>query len=87
VNNAARHGACRSVSIHVAIDGRSLLIDITDDGRGFDQRATLQDGDGLASMQRRAARLGGALEVTSAAGAGTRVHATIPMRPRSLLPQ
>ena len=87
VSNVARHAGCSSVSIDVAVHGRALVIEVADDGRGFDPRAAAHDGEGLSSMTRRAERLGGALEVTAAPGVGTRVQATIPTHPPGNLPR
>jgi signal transduction histidine kinase len=74
--NALRHANAEHVA--VALDGgpRSLVLEVVDDGTGFDPSATgLRSRRlGLTSMEERAERIGGRLEVRSAPGAGTRVR-------------
>jgi len=50
-----------------------VVLEIVDNGRGFDPEGKSHGGMGLANMRERAAALGGQLELTSAAGKGTRV--------------
>jgi signal transduction histidine kinase len=52
---------------------------IEDDGRGFDASRLPQDRHGIVGMRERAEVLGGALEVRSEPGAGTRIEATVPL--------
>jgi signal transduction histidine kinase len=72
INNAARHSACSRATVHVAGSGRGLTVTVTDNGRGFDP-AVVAEGNGLANMRRRSARLDGGVSVTSAQGKGTTV--------------
>ena len=60
-------------------DGR-LLLEIEDDGVGFDPAAAgiRSRRLGLTSMEERAERIGGTLEIASAAGAGTTVRLEAP---------
>jgi signal transduction histidine kinase len=62
--------------------GDALLVEVRDDGCGFDPRsATAGFGLGLAGMRERVALAGGELEVDSNEG-GTRLTARIPARRR-----
>jgi signal transduction histidine kinase/ligand-binding sensor domain-containing protein len=83
VNNAARHSGCARVEIELRVEGARLTLTISDDGRGFDPAARTE-GNGLLSMRRRAAALGGELILESSAGGGARMRLTIP-RARSWL--
>jgi signal transduction histidine kinase len=65
------------VSVCLKRRQRSLVLEISDSGRGFDVSAP-QHGLGLASMRERAGSVGGALTVTSAPGTGTKVRLTVP---------
>jgi signal transduction histidine kinase/ligand-binding sensor domain-containing protein len=76
VNNAARHSRCSNVGIALRADGARLRLEVTDDGIGFDPRGQ-SDGNGLANMKRRAARLGATLEVLTEPGVGTTVRLTM----------
>ena len=44
------------------------MLEVRDDGRGFDRTARRTDSLGLASMEERALALGGRLEVVSSPG-------------------
>jgi ligand-binding sensor domain-containing protein/two-component sensor histidine kinase len=78
VNNAARHSGCSRAEIDLRVAGSRLVLTLADNGVGFD--TSLQsDGQGLTSMQRRAGRLRGQLDITSANGSGTKVTLDIPL--------
>jgi ligand-binding sensor domain-containing protein/signal transduction histidine kinase len=81
VNNVARHAACRSASVAIALEDGWLSVGLSDDGRGFDPDAA-SDGHGLHSMRQRARALGGTLEIHSAAGRGTRLQLRAPLEGR-----
>src|SRR4051794_1261268 len=74
--NAVRHAGARHVGVRLGSAGGSVLLEVSDDGTGFEP----SDPDvrsrrlGLTSMEERAARLGGRLEIRSAPGAGTTVR-------------
>jgi signal transduction histidine kinase len=78
VNNAARHSGCSRVEVELRVEGASLTVTIGDNGRGFDP-AAWTEGNGLLSMRRRSAALGGELIIESHGGAGARVRLTIPL--------
>ena len=58
----------------------SVVVAVADDGVGFDT-SRASGGHGLASLKRRAADLGGELQVVSAAGQGTTVTLRAPLAP------
>jgi signal transduction histidine kinase len=78
VNNAARHSGCSAVDIELRVAGSRLVLIVADNGAGFDASRE-SDGQGLMSLQRRARRLGGTLDVTSSPGSGTRVTVNAPI--------
>ena len=80
VANALRHSGCSRAEIELRAGPRQLVLTVWDDGRGFDPSAAVE-GSGLESMRRRAAALGGTLEVDSTPGRGTRVTLSAPPRP------
>jgi signal transduction histidine kinase len=81
LHNAARHGGAQSVTIGLARAGAQWRLWVRDDGVGFDTSGSSSGGLGLESMRRRAERIGGRLEVTSAPGQGTTV--TVHFDPRT----
>jgi signal transduction histidine kinase/ligand-binding sensor domain-containing protein len=85
VNNAVRHSGCARTSIKLRVESGSLVLEVTDDGKGFNP-AESGEGHGLASMVRRAESFGGTLEIISAQREGTTVRLRAPIRTRSWLP-
>jgi ligand-binding sensor domain-containing protein/signal transduction histidine kinase len=81
VNNAARHSRCTRVHIDFRIAAADLLLDVIDNGIGFNQSVESQ-GHGLRSMKRRAQALGGAVEMKSQPGQGTHVSLRMPVSRR-----
>jgi len=81
LHNIARHSQAASVSIHLAVAGRRLTLEIRDDGRGFDPAAVSPEsgGNGLRSLRQRAAALGARLEIDAAPGRGTRLFLDAPV--------
>ncbi|MDP1850069.1 MAG: PAS domain-containing sensor histidine kinase [Solirubrobacteraceae bacterium] len=76
LTNIAKHAAASEAHVTVAVDGRHVVVDLTDDGRGG---ARAVPGRGLGGLHDRVAAFGGSLEVLSPPGRGTTVRATIPL--------
>ncbi|MEJ7862526.1 MAG: two-component regulator propeller domain-containing protein [Pyrinomonadaceae bacterium] len=72
VNNILRHSKASTVKIDFALADNELVLQIDDDGGGFDQ-AREYDGNGLSSIKKRAEDCGGRLEINSVEGAGTKI--------------
>lgn len=87
LSNAVRHAAASSVSVVLRVGDDSAILEVVDDGRGFDveEAEARRPGMGLFSMQERVALVNGHLDVTSAPGAGTRVVASVPFVPQRQL--
>jgi signal transduction histidine kinase len=81
--NAARHSGAPVAHVSIASRERRLLVVVSDEGRGFDPRAWVDPGIGLAGMYERAELLGGILSIQSAIGNGTRVTLNLPFRASS----
>lgn len=80
ITNAVRHAGARHLWVHVVLRRRagSLVLDVRDDGIGFDPgRCTGVSCIGIAGMAERASLVGGAVEIRSGAGDGTRVTARL----------
>lgn len=69
--NALEHSGAREISVGAFRSARDLEIAVEDDGRGFDPVAAAHGNRGIASMQRRAARLGATLVIDEREGGGT----------------
>jgi signal transduction histidine kinase len=76
LHNCARHSHATSVRIRVEQARDRLLLNIQDDGRGFDVRHT--KGLGLLGIQERVTRLGGTCQIHSQPGSGTTLSVELP---------
>lgn len=81
LQNVRKHARASRVVVRLTCDGAALAVSIQDDGVGFDLDARRNEVGhfGLASMAERAALLHATLEVSSAPGAGTDLHLTVPL--------
>jgi signal transduction histidine kinase len=77
LHNALRHSGATEVSVTLARTRRRVLLEVADNGTGFDP-GLASGGLGLTSMRERAAAVGGMLRVTSTPGAGTKVRMEVP---------
>jgi signal transduction histidine kinase len=76
--NIARHADAYNVKIRLHGKPSSIMLEIEDDGRGFDSEAPIRPGRlGLAGMKERAELLGGELNVSSRPGGPTIVSAVL----------
>jgi signal transduction histidine kinase len=79
VVNAVRHGRASVVALSLDVAGTALVLEVNDDGVGFDiQSPAGGPGFGLVSMRQRAAALGGSLHMESCPGRGTTVRVLVP---------
>ena len=79
VSNAARHGEPHTMAVILRGQDGEGILEIEDDGRGFDPSDAPGTGHGLANLRDRAAAIGGSLEVTSETGRGTTVRLRVPL--------
>jgi len=77
IYNAARHAQATRVEVRFHAGPRQLRLSVQDNGIGFDQGQT-RSGNGLKNLRRRAADLGGTLEIETGPDKGTRVTLTAP---------
>jgi signal transduction histidine kinase len=75
LHNVTKHAAAGRVELRLMPEAGGLVLEVCDDGRGFDPGAAFPGHLGLRSMRERIERLGGRFEIDSAAGRGTRVRA------------
>ncbi len=75
INNSLKHAACTNVNLSLSRAGSTLVLDYSDNGRGFDSKAMMDCGMGLSNIDSRINSLGGTFDIDSAKGKG--MHATI----------
>ncbi len=81
LTNVAKHAAAKRVVVRVEGGERAIRLNVTDDGQGFDIDGPPGTWFGLSGMRERVEMLGGTFEARSAPGAGTTIHAEIPVMP------
>jgi len=83
LNNVMKHAQATSVEMALAFSETHLVIDLADNGRGFDvadiNKGTIRrNGAGIKNMTSRAALIGGELTIKSVPSFGSRVILSIP---------
>jgi signal transduction histidine kinase len=78
LSNVGRHAAATTCRLSLYRDGGKAVLEIDDDGKGFDPASTRR-GEGLANLEERAAALGGTASIQSGAGRGTTVRIVLPL--------
>ncbi|HET8646436.1 MAG TPA: ATP-binding protein [Vicinamibacteria bacterium] len=86
LTNVARHAEASTVLIQAGRQGGQLVIEMEDDGRGFDpasveELAPSGRGLGLLGIRERMELLGGSAEIDSSPGEGTRIVLKVPLPP------
>jgi signal transduction histidine kinase len=77
--NVAKHAQAKNVDMLVWTTPDRVLMEIHDDGRGFDpQKIQFTLGHGISNMQTRARNVGGDLEITTEPGEGTTILVWMP---------
>jgi len=77
LNNAVRHSGARNARVNVNCNDGRIVVEVGDDGRGFDPRRSR--GVGILGMEERVRRLGGRLTIDSQPGRGATVRAELPL--------
>ena len=75
LTNAVKHAAATQAQISITRDDTGIVVLVEDDGRGG---AAVNDGGGIAGLQRRIAVFDGTLDVSSPAGGPTCARMTVP---------
>ncbi len=78
LSNVGRHAHARTCRLSLRREGDAAVLEVDDDGRGFDPAQVRHEGQGLRNITDRAAGLGGSVEIDSDAE-GTTVRIAIPI--------
>ncbi len=82
LNNALKHATANRETVRICVEDGMLVLEITDDGQGFDLEAARHKGGmGLVSMGERARQMGGTLTIESVPGRGATVTVRVPAPP------
>ena len=82
LQNVRKHASASTVTVSTALDGDSWILEVRDDGRGFDAGAVAARGRsnfGLQFMRERAELIGARLDIRSRPDGGTVVRLAIPI--------
>lgn len=81
LTNVSRHAEAQHVQVNVRRTDGHVVVQISDDGRGFDPvEAASRKRFGLLGIRERVEMLDGYVEFSSSPGAGTTVHVTLPIQ-------
>lgn len=86
VNNLAKYAEASEAVINIKLENNYMLVEINDNGRGFDVEHILNGGatngfggNGLKNIKRRAGNFGGSVQIESTIDTGTRIVLRIPV--------
>jgi signal transduction histidine kinase len=82
--NVVKYAQATRVYVRLALEERAVVLEIGDDGLGFDAQGYFRNpprsaGLGLIGMRERVAHFGGVFRVTSRPSHGTRIFVSVPM--------
>jgi signal transduction histidine kinase len=78
LNNALKHAHSQSVTVYLGRETRDVVLEVIDDGCGFDLAQVQPGGFGLNGMTERASAIGAQLKVLSFPNQGTRIRVVFP---------
>jgi signal transduction histidine kinase len=79
LSNVSRHAGAATCRVSLRYLGGDAVLEIDDDGRGFDLGSARGTGNGLTNLEDRATALGGKLNIDSTPGEGTAVRVSVPL--------
>jgi PAS domain S-box-containing protein len=82
LHNTVKHARAKKVKVCMNFNADGLMMEIHDDGIGFDTTRSFPGHLGLHSMRERIGRLGGTLQIESTPGQGTGIRAHLPASTR-----
>lgn len=78
LHNTVKHAHAGRVDVGLSAGERTVVLEVVDDGVGFDPGVSPPGHLGLQSMRERAAAHGGTIEIRTGRGAGTTVRVSLP---------
>jgi signal transduction histidine kinase len=79
LQNTVKHAQATEVWVSLACRDGAIVLEVRDNGRGFDTTGSFPGHLGLQSMRERASQLGGTLEMESGVGVGTSIRVWMPV--------
>jgi signal transduction histidine kinase len=79
ITNVVRHAGATQVWLRISISENQLVMEVADNGRGFNWPARAAGSDGLANMKERLKSLGGECTIASDSSRGTTIRFSAPL--------
>ena len=79
LHNTVKHAHANKIHLLLSQTANQVILEVNDDGVGFEVADSFPGHLGLRSMQERVSHLGGELEIESAPGQGTHLHVVVPL--------
>jgi signal transduction histidine kinase len=79
MHNTVKHARANKLDLGLSQTAQAIILEVRDDGVGFDPLGSFPGHLGLHSMQERVSSLGGMLQIESAPGRGTSILALVPL--------
>jgi ligand-binding sensor domain-containing protein/signal transduction histidine kinase len=79
LNNNVRHAQAHTIWLKIRLQAGALVVELADDGRGFDLAKTRAGANGLSNIKSRMELIAGRAEIRSQPGQGTTVTLTLPL--------
>jgi len=81
--NIRKHAEASKVTLRLVYRVKTVRLEVTDNGRGFEHQSVGKSGQGfagfgLSGMRQRVRQVNGSVQITSAPGEGTRVRVELP---------
>lgn len=70
INNSLKHSGCKSITLNLRVENNRLILDYSDDGRGFNIDEVEYKGMGLSNINSRVSSLNGSFTLRSRVGEG-----------------
>jgi signal transduction histidine kinase len=79
-HNTVKHARASKIELRLHQTSEKVMLEVCDNGRGFDATASFPGHLGLHSMRERVKGFGGELQIESVPGQGTRIRASVPVQ-------
>ena len=80
LQNTLKHAEATQLKITLTVEANTLMLEIQDNGKGFDTNSMFESHYGLSNMRERAAQFGAVLKIASQPNTGTNVSVHMPIQ-------
>lgn len=80
LQNSIKHAGCKSIDVALNVHDDVIMLQLKDDGKGFDTNKVTPNGIGLNNMKKRTELIGGKFYLESNVATGTKLSIEIPLQ-------